>query len=37
MDEGINICRPRASPAPGELCRTKYVVHDYQRVTLVIQ
>jgi hypothetical protein len=36
MDEGINISCSICFAIPGELCRTKYVVHGHHEVTPVI-
>jgi hypothetical protein len=36
MDEGIDVSCSICFAIPGELCRTKYVVHGYDEVTPVI-
>jgi hypothetical protein len=36
MDDGINISSSTCFAVPGELCRTKYVVHGRDEVTPII-
>jgi hypothetical protein len=36
MDIDINVYCSTCFAVPGELCRTKYIVHGYQEVTAVI-